>query len=155
MPNRDHRSELETDPARSALMARVRQRDTRPEQRVAKALRALGHAYRRNVRSLPGSPDFANRKRGWVVFVMGCFWHHHTNCTRATIPKRNKEFWVSKFRTNRLRDSIKIKFLRKREFKVFLIWECQTVSPNRLSERTMRINSSLLERDRLCRRRSR
>ena len=84
-------------PERSALLARVKQKKTRPEEEVARRLRDLGLAYRRNVRTLPGSPDFANRSRGWAIFVNGCFWHHHTGCRRAGVPKHNRAFWQAKF----------------------------------------------------------
>ncbi len=76
-----------SDPGRSALMGRVRQKGTEAELAVGRALRALGAAYRLNVETLPGSPDFANRKRGWAIFVNGCYWHHHRGCKRATVPK--------------------------------------------------------------------
>ncbi len=106
-------------------MQRVRQRGTDAEERVARALRELGIPYRRNVKGLAGSPDFANRRRGWAIFVNGCYWHHHTNCPRATIPKRNREFWIEKFEANRRRDATKIRALRRAGFRVVLIWECE------------------------------
>lgn len=114
------------DPRRSALMGRVRQRGTAAELRVAAVLRSLGHAYRLNVRSLPGAPDFANRSRRWAIFVNGCFWHHHTACRRATVPKTNDAFWRDKFETNRRRDANAIRTLRRRGFKVAVVWECET-----------------------------
>ena len=101
-----------TDPARSELMRRVRQRDTKPEQDVAAALRELGLRFRRNVRALPGSPDFANRARHWAVFVHGCFWHRHKNCPRTTTPTRNRRFWLDKFDANRKRDQRNARKLR-------------------------------------------
>jgi DNA mismatch endonuclease (patch repair protein) len=121
--------------ARSALMGRVRQRDTRPEQAVALALCSLGIAYRKNVRSLPGSPDFANKSRKWAVFVHGCFWHRHTGCRRATTPKANREFWLAKFAANRTRDARAIRALRAMGFRVAIIWECSVAdAERRLSE---------------------
>ena len=63
-----------------------------------------GSPYRKNVRSLPGSPDFANKSRKWAVFVHGCFWHRHTGCRRATTPNANRDFWLAKFVANRTRD---------------------------------------------------
>lgn len=113
------------DPKRSALMSRVRQRGTAAELAVAVVLRNLGHAYRLNVRSLPGSPDFANYKRKWAVFVNGCFWHNHTACRRATVPKTNKIFWRKKFSNNRQRDAKAVRSLRRAGFRVALIWECE------------------------------
>lgn len=106
-------------------MKRVRQRRTAAEEKVALVLRELGLRYRRNDRSLPGSPDFANKKRGWAIFVMGCFWHKHTNCPRATVPKRNHDYWEAKFQENRKRDAAKIKTLRALGLKVLLLWECE------------------------------
>jgi len=112
-------------PERAALLGRVRQAKTRPEDAVATLLRRLGLAYRRNVRALPGSPDFANRSAGWAIFVNGCFWHRHTGCRRATVPKHNRDFWVEKFAANRRRDAAAIRALRASGFRVLVIWECE------------------------------
>jgi DNA mismatch endonuclease Vsr len=112
-------------PLRSVLMARVRQSGTAAELVVAATLRSLGASYRVNVRKLPGSPDFANRTRKWAVFVHGCFWHHHAECKRATVPKSNKEFWQQKFDSNRRRDARAVLDLRRSGFRVATIWECE------------------------------
>lgn len=116
---------LATDPQRSALMARVRQKETSAEKVVGRTLKELGAGYRKNVRALPGSPDFANRSRGWAIFVHGCFWHQHVGCARATIPKRNRAFWEAKFAANRIRDARAVSALRHAGFRVTTIWECQ------------------------------
>lgn len=126
---------LPTDPVRRALMQRVRQRRTEAEDLVAAALRTLGLHYRRNVKGLPGSPDFANRRRGWAIFVNGCFWHHHKGCPRGTMPKRNHAFWAEKLAANRKRDAAKIRLLRKAGLRVVLVWECEALDPARLAER--------------------
>jgi len=123
------------DPRRSALMARVRQRGTTPELVVAAVLRKLGFAYRLNVRALVGSPDFSNRKRAWAIYVQGCFWHHHTGCVRATVPKANQAFWRDKFTTNRRRDAKAIRTLRREGFRVVVVWECETREIERLTAR--------------------
>lgn len=113
------------DPETSARMARIRQKGTKIETMVAGALRDLGVRYRKNVKNLPGSPDFANRSKRWAVFVNGCFWHHHRACLRATIPKSNREFWITKFRDNRRRDARSITSLRRKGYCVIVVWECQ------------------------------
>lgn len=105
-------------------MGRVRQRDTAAELAVGAFLRELGVGYRKNVRALPGSPDFANQKRRWAVFVHGCFWHQHTACKRATVPKANSAFWRDKFQRNRARDAKAISALRSAGYRVALVWEC-------------------------------
>jgi DNA mismatch endonuclease (patch repair protein) len=106
-------------------MRRVRQKNTAPESKVALHLRALGLSYRKNVKTLPGAPDFANQKRKWAVFVNGCFWHRHTACSKATVPKANNAFWIEKFVRNRLRDAKAIRALRAKGFKVVVVWECE------------------------------
>lgn len=116
-------------------MGRVRQRGSAAELAVAALLRRLGAAYRKNVRRLPGSPDFANRKRRWAVFVNGCFWHRHTGCARATTPKANREFWLEKFAANRARDARAVRQLRRMGFRVLIVWECQVpTAEGRLSK---------------------
>jgi DNA mismatch endonuclease, patch repair protein len=115
-----------TDPATSKRMARIRQRDTRPELVVRARLRQLGIHYRCNYSGLPGSPDIANKSKRWAVFVHGCFWHGHIGCSKATVPKRNRSFWLEKIRTNRRRDRRNENALRKVGFAVLVIWECET-----------------------------
>lgn len=126
---------LTTDPATSARMAGIRQKGTHIEAMVGGVLRAAGIGYRRNVRSLPGSPDFANKSRRWAIFVNGCYWHHHTACRNATVPKRNTGFWVDKFRANRTRDARAIRKLRRAGYRVAIVWECErTAVARKLSQ---------------------
>ncbi|MBN8873449.1 MAG: DNA mismatch endonuclease Vsr [Rhodospirillales bacterium] len=107
-------------------MSRIRQSGTAAELTVGRLLRRTGLVYRKNVRALPGSPDFANRRRRWAVFVHGCFWHHHTGCGRATVPRTNRAFWTGKFVQNRTRDAAAIRRLRRAGYRVVLIWECES-----------------------------
>lgn len=113
------------DSKTSERLARQKQLSTQAELTVAKTLKSLGVHYRKNVKGLPGSPDFANISKRWAIFVNGCFWHHHTNCRRATVPRNNEEFWRSKFAANRTRDARSIRKLRRRGFKVLVLWECE------------------------------
>lgn len=113
------------DAATSVRMAGVRQKGTKIEMLVAAELREMGLRYRKNVKQLPGSPDFANRARRWAIFVNGCFWHHHTSCTKATLPKSNTSFWTTKFRDNRRRDAQAIVKLRRDGYRVVVIWGCE------------------------------
>lgn len=115
---------LQVDDATSARMGRIRQKATSPELLVGKALRALGHHYRAKNRDLEGSPDFANRKARWAVFVHGCFWHRH-GCSATTTPGRNVEFWQAKFARNMARDQRAVEALVARGYRVVVIWECQ------------------------------
>src|SRR5689334_5614430 len=106
------RFSIRTDPATSKRMARIRQRDTAAEQLVRKCLKKLGLRFRTENRDLPGSPDIANRFEHWAILVHGCFWHAHEGCPKATVPKRNRPFWLAKFAANRARDRRVLKELR-------------------------------------------
>jgi len=117
----------------------VRQRGTRPELLVRQALAALGHRYRLSNRDLEGSPDMANRRQGWVVFVHGCFWHRH-GCRRgSTKIRKNREFWNQKFAANIARDRRAASALRRRGWRVVTVWECQTTSAVSLLPRLLRL----------------
>lgn len=90
-------------------------------------------------RNLPGSPDLANIRLGIAVFVHGCFWHHHRGCRKATIPQRNRAFWLAKFERNRARDRQVARKLRRLGFRVVTIWECDGARLDRLIDRLLRI----------------
>lgn len=120
------RTKLDVDAETSLRMAGIRQRATAPELAVRAVAARLGLHYRLNNRSLPGSPDLANRTRKWAVFVHGCFWHRHEGCARTTTPTRNRSFWSAKFEANVARDARAVADLRARGFTVVTIWECQT-----------------------------
>jgi DNA mismatch endonuclease (patch repair protein) len=116
-------------------MQRVRRSKTPPEDQVCRLCREVGLGYRRNVRSLPGSPDIANKSRRWAIFVNGCFWHHHKGCRKATVPKSNHQFWLDKLAENRCRDAGKVRQLRAAGYRVLLVWECQLADEARLRQR--------------------
>jgi len=113
------------DDETSARMGRVRQKGTKPELTVRRLIYALGQRYRVDNRDLPGSPDIANRTRGWAVFVHGCYWHRHRGCSKATTPTRNRAFWMDKFATNLARDQRAIRDLRDMGYETLVVWECQ------------------------------
>jgi DNA mismatch endonuclease (patch repair protein) len=109
----------------SRTMSRVRSTGTTPETRTGEALRAIGVKYRKHVRALPGTPDFANRTQGWAVLVHGCFWHRH-GCRRTTTPVHNAEHWAAKFARNQARDARVEAALTAKGLKVVTVWECET-----------------------------
>ena len=109
--------------ARSALMSRVKGRDTLPERRVRRAVWSAGFRYRLNVRKLPGAPDLVFRRYRTVALVHGCFWHGH-DCRKGRRPTSNHEFWNRKLDGNVARDAANHSRLRELGWEVFLIWEC-------------------------------
>ena len=109
---------------RSALMGRIRGRNTGPEMTVRRLLHALGYRYRLHGRELPGKPDIVFRNRKVAVFVHGCFWHRH-DCGLAYVPKTRPDFWRRKFEGNVARDQRTTRELEATGWRVVVVWECQ------------------------------
>lgn len=116
---------------RSYNMSRIKGKRTKPEDLMAKYLFAQGYRYRRNVKSLPGTPDIVLKKYRTVIFINGCFWHMHEGCKYFVWPENNAEFWKEKLLANKRRDEEKIKQLTSNGWKVLVIWECQLKSAAR------------------------
>jgi DNA mismatch endonuclease (patch repair protein) len=140
---------LLVDDATSARMALVRQRGTAPELVVRGLLTALGHRFRLRNRDLPGSPDIANRRQRWAVFVHGCFWHRH-GCKATTTPGNNRAFWEAKFERNVARDRRTQGELEALGYRVLVVWECETKarSPALLERLRTALTAAGLERPR-------
>lgn len=133
-------SRLLTDPRRSALMARVRQKGTSPELVLQGMLRRLGISYSTNNKSLPGSPDIVDLKKERVLFVHGCFWHRHRGCPASTTPTRNAVFWQTKFDQNVARDARNVRRLRQLRMRILTVWECQLKNENDLARVEKRLH---------------
>lgn len=137
-----------TPQQRHYCMSRIRSKGTKPELLAKKWLWSRGYRYRLNVTSIPGKPDIVLRKYRTAIFVNGCFWHGHERCSIYSIPKSNKEFWISKIERNRERDRKEYSALNEAGWQVIVIWECQLKKG--VIEETMRdvehlLNKNLLE----------
>ena len=118
-----------TPEQRSAVMRRVKARDTTPELAVRRILRAAGIGYRLGGVGLPGRPDLVMKGRRTVVFVHGCFWHGHDCARGARRPKANAAYWAAKIERNRTRDVSAQAALQAAGWRVVTVWECEMRSP--------------------------
>lgn len=122
---RDGRAPLPADERTSALMSRIRGRNTGPEKALRKALAAAGvRGYRLHYDRVPGRPDLAFVRPKVAVFVHGCFWHGCPNC-RPQRPGSHRAFWGAKLDGNKARDRRKTRQLRKAGWCVLTVWECR------------------------------
>ncbi|MCC8946864.1 DNA mismatch endonuclease Vsr [Bradyrhizobium sp. Arg62] len=120
---------------RSANMAAIRSKHTRPEMVVRQYLFKGGLRYRLHPKQLPGKPDIVFPSRRVAVFVHGCFWHGCTKCVDGTrVVKSNSKYWVAKIEGNRLRDARNKKALRREGWKCLTVWECETLKPKKLHQ---------------------
>jgi DNA mismatch endonuclease (patch repair protein) len=108
-------------------MAAVKSKDTTPEMIVRRLVHAMGYRFRLHVGSLPGNPDLVFPRLRKVIFVSGCFWHMH-RCGRCRIPSSRRDYWVKKLERNATRDKRVQQALRRCEWGVMVVWECQTIS---------------------------
>lgn len=114
-----------TKQQRSRNMSKIKSKDTSLEIMVRKYLYHHGFRYKKNVSSLPGTPDVVLEKYKTVIFINGCFWHHHYNCKLAVYPKSRKEFWIKKINKNIDNDIKNYNKLKQMGYKVITVWECE------------------------------
>lgn len=117
---------------RSRVMSRVQHKNTRPEMVVRRLVHGAGFRYRLHAKDLPGKPDLVFRTRRKVIFVHGCFWHRHSGCKLARLPKSRLDFWEPKLEKNKERDQRDIATLRQSGWEVLVVWECQLKDHQRL-----------------------
>jgi DNA mismatch endonuclease (patch repair protein) len=118
-------SDVFTPEKRSAVMRRVKGKDTSPERAVRRLLTALGARYRLHRADLPGKPDIVLPGRRLAILIHGCFWHGHDCARGARVPKANQDYWLAKIGRNRARDATTVEQLRALGWRVETIWECE------------------------------
>ncbi len=117
-------ADIKSPEQRSQNMAKIRSRDTKPEEYIRHLLFSRGYRYRKNVASVPGHPDAWLAKFNVALFVHGCFWHRHPGCKYAYTPKSRVEFWNRKFENNIARDKEVRDQLQAQGIRSLVIWEC-------------------------------
>lgn len=109
---------------RSRNMAKIKGSNTQPEVYIRSLLYCRGLRYRVNYLAVQGKPDMYFSRYKVAIFIHGCFWHRHKNCTYAYTPKSNVEFWTNKFEGNIKHDDQVISNLKNEGIRVLVIWEC-------------------------------
>ena len=117
-------TDIKTPIERSKNMAAIRSANTKPEQYICKELFSLGYRYRKNAKYIYGTPDLFLRKYNTAIFVHGCYWHRHSGCKYAYMPKSNADFWQKKFLKNVQRDVVVKQSLQQQGVKCLIVWEC-------------------------------
>lgn len=117
-------ADIKSPEQRSQNMAKIRSKDTKPEEYIRHLLFSRGYRYRKNVAKVPGHPDAWLPKYNVALFVHGCFWHRHPGCKYAYTPKSRVEFWNKKFENNIARDIVVRNQLQAQGIRTLVIWEC-------------------------------
>lgn len=119
---RRHRGDFLSPEVRSAVMARIRGKDTGPERTIIALLKARGHQFESHAKDLPGRPDIVFRQWRIAVFIDGDFWH---GWRFPLWRDKLSEEWERKIELNRLRDARNHRRLRARGWRVIRLWEHQ------------------------------
>lgn len=142
--------DIKSPEERSRNMAAIRSKNTKPEVYFRKLLFAQGYRYSLNSSKVPGHPDIYLRKYNTAIFVHGCFWHRHSGCQYAYMPKSRVEFWQKKFEANVKKDYIVRMELQDKGIKCLVVWECTVKKMKRNSvncEKYLKEAEDFLEND--------
>lgn len=123
---------------RRRVMASIKSHGTKPEIAVRQAAHAAGLRFRLQRRELPGCPDLVFPSRRLAVFVHGCFWHQHDDpaCPiRKPAGGSNQSYWKPKLERNVARDAKRPAELQAIGWHILVIWECETLDPQKLAEK--------------------
>jgi DNA mismatch endonuclease (patch repair protein) len=120
-----------TPEQRHKCMSHVHSSDTKPEIFFRKALWRWGVRYRKNVRSLFGTPDIAIKKYKIVIFIDGDFWHgndwekrHYSS--QEELLAAYSDFWQKKIRRNIERDKKVKEYYENKGWTILRFWTSET-----------------------------
>jgi len=118
---------------RSALMSRVRSKETALEKTFINMLRGVTTAsFDTNVSDIKGKPDIVFKKAKVCIFIDSDFWHGWNYPRWRHLLKNN--FWKLKIARNRKRDREVTAYLRRNGWVVIRIWEHQVKNGSMLKK---------------------
>lgn len=107
----------------SAIMKKIRSKNTKAEVILRKALWNNGCRYRLHAKLIVGRPDIIFPKQKVVIFVDGDFWHGYNWPEKKKRLVANKAYWVPKIERNIQRDLEITKQLLENGWFVVRFWE--------------------------------
>lgn len=111
-----------TPEQRSKNMSAIRGKGSKIERRLAQALWEKGVRYRKNDKTVFGTPDLSFKGKKVAVFVDSEFWHGKDWLTEKDRVKTNSEFWQQKIETNIRRDILVNLTLQEQGWTVLRFW---------------------------------
>ena len=108
----------------SKNMSKIHSKDTSIEIQLRKALWHKGYRYRKNYKSLPGSPDIVLTKYKIAIFCDSDFFHGKDwEYLKVRLEKgNNPDYWIKKIERNCARDSENDKKLLFLGYTVIHFW---------------------------------
>lgn len=112
-----------TKEQRHKNMSHIRNKNTKAEVMLRRALWHQGVRYRKNYSVLPGKPDIAITRCHIAIFVDGDYWHGRNLAELEKKDIHNKEFWIQKLSGNVERDKQVNDMLTEMGWIVLRFWE--------------------------------
>lgn len=103
-------------------MQAVKNKDSKIEILLRKALWRKGYRYRKNCQNIEGKPDIVLPKYKIAIFCDSEFWHGYNWEVRKNDIKSNQEFWIKKIEGNIKRDIDVNRILKQQGWKVIRFW---------------------------------
>lgn len=120
--NKERTPDKISEERRSAVMSKIRSRDTKFEEDFIQALRRVTKMkFEKNVQLIKGKPDIVFKKAKICVFLDSDFWHGWQYPRWKHLLKN--DFWREKIEKNRARDRKTTLFLRNNGWTVIRVWE--------------------------------
>lgn len=114
--------DIHTPEQRSRNMSAIKNKNTKIELILGKALWAAGVRYRKNDKTVTGKPDFALKRLKIAVFCDGEFFHGKDWENQKGRIKTNSEFWIKKIEDNITRDGNVNQKLESEGWTVLRFW---------------------------------
>ena len=102
----------------------MKSRDTKPEMILREQFRRHGIQFDTHVRTLPGTPDVVLKSSQVAIFVNGCHWHRHFNCSSVSRSRRTSDYWLLRFAQVSALDSRNALKLHLLGWTALTVWEC-------------------------------
>lgn len=107
---------------RSKIMRAIKSKNTSVEILLAKKLWHKGYRYRKNDRTIFGTPDIVFRKYRIAIFIDSEFFHGYNWEAKKLKLKDNREYWISKIERNIARDKKVNEYLSSKGWVVLRFW---------------------------------
>lgn len=112
-----------TKEQRSKNMKAIKNKDTKIEVILRKALWQKGYRYRKNCKDVYGKPDIVFKKQRVAIFCDSKFWHGYDWESQKKRIGTNSEFWINKIGRNIERDKKVNRTLKSQNWTVLRFWD--------------------------------
>jgi len=122
----------------------MKNKNTKPEVDCQQILHEIGVSFSTHKTIGDCNPDILIDSARLVIFVHGCFWHHH-DCHNYHKQNMNQFITAEREKRIRKRDMENLNTVLEHGFRPLVIWECELENKTAVKERIVsRLNLAAL-----------